>query len=68
SWAFAAGDASVVAPIDYARLPFVAIIAFAAFGEVPDAMTVAGALVITGAAICIARREGRAARRRESAP
>jgi drug/metabolite transporter (DMT)-like permease len=68
SWAFAAGDASVVAPIDYARLPFVASIAFAAFGEVPDAMTVAGALVITGAAICIARREGRAARRRESAP
>jgi drug/metabolite transporter (DMT)-like permease len=64
SWAFAVADASVVAPIDYARLPFVAAIAYAAFGEVPDGFTVAGALVITGAAIFIARGEAWAARRR----
>lgn len=63
SWAFAAADASVVAPIDYARLPFVAILAFVAFGEVPDALTIAGALVITGAAIYIARREAAMVRR-----
>lgn len=60
SWAFAAADASVVAPIDYARLPFVAVIAWLAFAEVPDGMTIAGAAIITGAAIFIARKEARA--------
>ena len=64
SWAFAVAEASVVAPIDYARLPFVAIIGFLAFGEVPDAMTLAGGAVIVAAAITIARRETSAARRR----
>jgi drug/metabolite transporter (DMT)-like permease len=67
SWAFAAADASVVAPIDYARLPFVAIIAFLAFGERPDGMTLLGAVIITGAAIYLARREARADRRRRAA-
>lgn len=64
SWAFAIADASVVAPIDYARLPFVALIAYFVFGEVPDALTIAGALVITGSAIFIARREAALQRRR----
>jgi drug/metabolite transporter (DMT)-like permease len=64
SWAFAVAEASVVAPIDYARLPFVAIIAFLAFGEVPDAMTVVGGAVIVAAAITIARREAAAQKRR----
>jgi drug/metabolite transporter (DMT)-like permease len=68
SWAFAVADASVVAPIDYARLPFVAIIAFLAYAEVPDTMTIAGAAVITGAAIYLARKEARAARRRAPIP
>ncbi len=66
SWAFAAADASVVAPIDYARLPFVALIAYFAFGEVPDWLTIAGAVVIIGAALTIARREAMMERRRQA--
>ncbi|MGE3871283.1 MAG: EamA family transporter, partial [Pseudorhodoplanes sp.] len=68
SWAFAVADASVVAPIDYARLPFVAAIGFLAYGEVPGTLAIAGAVVITGAAIFIARREARASRRRATVP
>ena len=60
--AFALADASAVIPFDYARLPFIAVIAFAAFGEVPDAWTWAGAAIIAASAIYIARREAQLAR------
>jgi drug/metabolite transporter (DMT)-like permease len=39
-------DASLMMPIDFARLPFVAALAYAAFGEVPDLWTWVGAAVI----------------------
>ncbi|MBO6784323.1 MAG: DMT family transporter [Alphaproteobacteria bacterium] len=58
--AFELADASLVAPFDYARLPFIALIAFFAFGEVPGVFTVIGAVVIVGAAFYSARREARA--------
>ncbi len=62
--AYQIADASAVVPFDYARLPFVALIAFVLFGEVPDIWTWVGAAIIAGAAIYIARRESRLARER----
>jgi drug/metabolite transporter (DMT)-like permease len=58
--AFDLADASLVAPFDYARLPFIALIAYLAFGEVPGLFTVTGAVIIIGAAFFTARRESRA--------
>ncbi|MFM2130038.1 MAG: hypothetical protein RL477_1584 [Pseudomonadota bacterium] len=60
--AYAATDATIVLPFDYARLPFAAAIAWFAFAERPDAWTWAGAAIIAGATIYIAHREARAAR------
>lgn len=54
--AFDMAEASLLAPFDYIRLPMIAIIAFFAFGEVPDLFTVIGALVIIGATLYSARR------------
>ncbi len=58
--ALAKADASAIMPYDYARLPFVAVLAFFTFGEVPDIWTWVGAAVIAGSSIYIARREARA--------
>jgi drug/metabolite transporter (DMT)-like permease len=65
--AFATADASAVMPYDYARLPFVAAIAFLAFGEVPQIWTWIGAAVIAASTIYISRREAIAARERRAA-
>jgi drug/metabolite transporter (DMT)-like permease len=42
--------ASVLAPLDFLRLPVVALMAFSFFSEVPAAQTWIGAAVIIGAA------------------
>lgn len=55
AWAFDLAEASLVAPFDYIRLPLIALIAYLAFGEVPDIFTVLGALVIVGATLSSAR-------------
>jgi drug/metabolite transporter (DMT)-like permease len=60
--AYAKADASAVIPFHYMQLPFVALIAFVAFGEVPALWTLLGAAVIAGAAIYIAHREAKVAR------
>jgi drug/metabolite transporter (DMT)-like permease len=57
--AFRAGEASAVAPFDYSRLLFTGIIGLIFFSEVPDAWTVAGAVLIVVSTIYIARREAR---------
>ena len=62
--AYTRADASAVMPFDYARLPFVAALAFLVFGQVPDLWTWAGAAIIAGSAIYIARREALVARLR----
>jgi drug/metabolite transporter (DMT)-like permease len=59
SRALAAADATVVAPLDYLRLPIVALIAFLAFGEVPNVWVWIGGGVIAASSIYIAQREGR---------
>ncbi|MEP4378336.1 MAG: DMT family transporter [Alphaproteobacteria bacterium] len=55
AWAFDLAEASLVAPFDYIRLPLMALIAYLAFGEVPDLFTIIGALVIVGATLASAR-------------
>lgn len=62
--AYTKADASAVMPFDYARLPFVAGLAFLVFGEQPDLWTWAGAAVIAASAVYIARRETQVARER----
>ena len=60
-------DASAIMPFDYTRLPFVALLAFIAFNEVPDSWTWVGAAIIAGSALYIARREAQVARERATA-
>lgn len=55
-------EASLVAPMDFLRLPFTAIAAWLIFAEVPDNWTWAGAAIIFGSTTYIARREARLAR------
>ncbi|NNG02715.1 MAG: DMT family transporter [Inquilinus sp.] len=56
---FRAGEATAVAPFDYARLLFATGIGVAFFAEVPDAWTAVGAAIIVVSTIYIARREAR---------
>jgi drug/metabolite transporter (DMT)-like permease len=55
--ALAAADASAVLPYDFSRLAFVSVLAYALFGEIPDAWTWIGAAVILAATGYIAHRE-----------
>jgi drug/metabolite transporter (DMT)-like permease len=55
--ALAAADASAVLPYDFSRLVFVSVLAYAIFGEIPDAWTWIGAVVILAATGYIAHRE-----------
>jgi len=57
--AFAVTDVTAVLPFDYLRLPFVAIIGFFVFTQVPDFMTWVGGAIIALASIYIAEREAR---------
>ena len=59
----ARADASYVAPFSYATLIFATLYDFAAFGSVPDAISVLGSGVILAGAFVLAWREGRAKRR-----
>jgi drug/metabolite transporter (DMT)-like permease len=59
--ALAVCDASYVLPFDFTRLPMVALLAYLAFGEVPDLWTWVGGAVIVGATVYIARREAQIA-------
>lgn len=53
--AFALADASLVTPLDFARLPIVAVLAYLAFGQVPDGWTWAGGTVICLAILLLVR-------------
>ena len=55
--AFRTGEASFVAPFDYAKLLVAGLIGYLLFGEVPDAWTWLGAGVIALATLYILRRE-----------
>lgn len=64
--AYVQADASAVVPLLYTQLPFVGLIGFLAFGEVPDIWTLLGAVIIAGSAIYIARREAQVAEPRRT--
>jgi drug/metabolite transporter (DMT)-like permease len=53
-------DASLMMPVDFARLPFVALLGFLAFGQVPDGWTCTGAAVICAAILLLLRAGTRA--------
>ena len=57
--ALASADAGAVMPFDYLRLPVVAVIAYLAFGEVPDLWVWVGGAVIAASGLYIAQREAR---------
>lgn len=54
--AYALGRASVVMPMDFLRLPTIAIVAWIWIGQVPDVWTFAGAAMIVSATVMLARR------------
>jgi len=56
---FATGEASFVAPFQYARIIFIAAAGFLFFAEVPDTRALTGAAVIIAATLYIAHREAR---------
>ena len=47
------GEASIVMPFDYLRLPFAALAGFFIYAEVPDLPTVLGAAIIVGSVVYI---------------
>lgn len=65
---FQAADASFVAPFGYVQIPFVAVLGFWIYGEVPDLWTWLGAGVIVGSGIYIARRESYLAKVQQREP
>lgn len=65
--AFRLGEASAMAPVDYARLIFAVGAGFLVFGELPDRWTVLGAAIIVSSTLYITIREARLARAARSA-
>lgn len=55
--AFSVTDVSIVAAVDFSRLPFAVLIGWLAFGELTDLWTWIGALVIFASSLYIVRRE-----------
>jgi drug/metabolite transporter (DMT)-like permease len=60
--ALSVADASALAPLDFARLVFVAIIGMVVFDQIPSVWTWAGAAVIFASGVYVVRREAIAAR------
>tara|TARA_R110002096_G_scaffold256123_2_gene449394 strand:+ start:1305 stop:2135 length:831 start_codon:yes stop_codon:yes gene_type:complete len=63
SSALRAGDASLLQPFDFLRLPFTAFGAYLAFAQLPTAWVWLGAAIIAASSIYIAHREARAGKR-----
>lgn len=53
------GEASALAPFEYARLPLAALYGYLLFAELPDLYTLLGASIIVASTFYIARREHR---------
>ena len=53
------GEASVVMPFDYLRLPFAAILGYLIYREVPDVFTLTGGAIIFASVSYIAASETR---------
>lgn len=61
--AFRHAEASAVAPMEYAKLPLVALLAWVLCGETVDGWTWLGSAIIVGSTVYIAQREAALARR-----
>ncbi len=59
---YAVGEATAIAPIDYTRLIFAGFAGFLFFGDVPDAITIGGAVIIVTASLYLTYREARVAK------
>ena len=55
--AYRLADASLLAPVDFLRLPFIATIGFVFYGEVPEIWTWLGAAIIFAAIYVLSRHE-----------
>jgi drug/metabolite transporter (DMT)-like permease len=60
-------DASTLAPFSYLQLVIVSVLAWLVFDEAVDGWTAAGALIVIGASLYIARREAALARKHRDA-
>ena len=60
--AFTIGETTAVMPYDFTRLPFMALVGYLIFAEVPDIWTWVGGAIIFASSIYIARREALLAR------
>jgi len=60
--AYQAAEASLVAPFEYLSMPLALFWGWAVFGEIPDAVALAGIALILGAGLFTVWREARAAR------
>tara|TARA_B100000886_G_scaffold339727_1_gene306063 strand:- start:279 stop:1280 length:1002 start_codon:yes stop_codon:yes gene_type:complete len=63
--AVAAGEAAVVMPFNFTKLPFAVVLGIFIFSEVPDLMTGVGALIIFASTYYIAQREAFLRKQRE---
>ncbi len=63
--AYRMGEASFVAPFDYAKILFAMVLGFLFFAEVPDLWTLSGAAVIVASSLYIAHREAQLGTRKE---
>jgi drug/metabolite transporter (DMT)-like permease len=63
---YAATEASLAMTFEFSRLPFTVAVAYLAFGEIIDAWTWVGALVIFASAAYITRREAKLAAQRRA--
>jgi drug/metabolite transporter (DMT)-like permease len=64
--AYSRAPAAILAPFLYVELLWVAVIAFLAFGEVPDRWTAAGAAIIVASNLYVLHRERVRARQRQT--
>lgn len=60
--AYGKGDASFIAPFGFTQIPFVAVVGFVLYGELPDAWSIAGAAVIMASGVYTAHREAKVSR------
>jgi drug/metabolite transporter (DMT)-like permease len=60
--ALAVADASAIAPFEFMRLPYAALLGFLFFGERPDLWTWVGAAIIVASSLYVAHREARLTR------
>ena len=65
--AFALGEASAIAPVDYSRLVFAALAGWVIFADVPDVYTILGASIIVASSFYIIRREAQASKKEPQA-